>query len=226
MPRFWITVLLLFLLNSAYSQSSGYIGKKHEVSLDIGSLAFQNIQVNYKFSLLKHFAVMLEYNHHRGCWGCRINTYRGNSYGLGFLTNSQNPKMEMPIGYYLGLMYTFNNGNIYSLMPDDYITNDINKGQALKVIIGKDTALSPSFTLDVNLELGYKWGYLQVEEYSYFSLGEPMPRGNPELLPRDNIFSNSARYKTDELMIDSMPTAIHRYARFIVWPRIRIGFMF
>jgi len=161
---------------------------------------------------------LVEYSHQDFFFNTNPNRFIDNTYGLGILSNSQNPQMEMPIGYYMGLLFSFNNGTIDYEIPLDGINTLENKGRTLKVIFGKDTALLPSISLDLNLEFGYKWGYVYAENYY-----ETPPS---ILFPRDNYISNNVRFKEDILDSTTGPNTSYRYARFLVMPRVKLGFMF
>ncbi|MEY4877229.1 MAG: hypothetical protein RL708_2378 [Bacteroidota bacterium] len=122
------TIIGFILFSQLAFAQSGFIGKKHEASLDISSAIFGTVGGSYKYSYSKRSAMIIDLGYMNKSKEKMNNSTKLNSFvpaakfngimvGIGILWNSKSAGMNMPIGYYTGFSIDYVKGKLANTVP-------------------------------------------------------------------------------------------------------------
>lgn len=223
-----INILLgLFLLmccELTNAQTKGFIGSRSSLSLDVSSLMWQEIHVQYNVHLKKYQVLTIDYSRQDMIDDVLYNlegdssqvncTHGNNSVGIGFLMNNSKLKMPMPIGFYYGLHYQRHwgklNQNIEGLILDTYH----HRSNLPMLILGRGIAVSPKFYIDLSMNTGIKFGKYFLLDEALFDI--PPLVIYPRTLPFVKSNTKLVEKKKDEF----------NFRTFYAMPSIKLGFLF
>jgi hypothetical protein len=219
------SILALWLPLTASSQSSGYLGKKHELSVDLADAVLQrSISVDYKLAFHKNFGLLLNiapqsletdiegYNADYEPAVIGTATVSSLSYGGGLLMKTPWTGMPLPLGHYFAALFTVNTASvtektIHAEQPEKYKIS----GYTARLVMARESRIYKGLVIDYGISLGYAWGTVSGDSLFY----------PDRLYPYTNILAHTSGE------FDNTPDPkVLQYSRVHFMPRLRIGWIF
>lgn len=219
-----LSLLLLMCCELANAQTNGFIGSKNSLSLDVSSLMWQEIHVQYNVHIKKHQVLTIDFSrqditddvlYNQEGDSLQVNFIHGNnSVGIGFLMNNSKLKMPMPIGFYYGLHYQRHwgklNQDIEGLILDTYH----HRSNLPMIILGRGMALSPKLFIDLSVNTGIKFG-------KYFLLDEALFD-----IPPLVVYPHTLPFVKSNIKLTEKQKNEFTFRTFYAMPSIKLGFLF